>query len=518
MPYDNIFVWNSYLTQAIRLKCDNIFWTIALVHGHFKQTRLSIFGRDFSVSLVSKCSRHFRGTCYLRRGVNDLGRVLNDVETEQIVLEEEVGSSKGKLSSIVQMRGLIPLFWSQEASRFSPKYDIILQRYYPTYEATKLHFEDLAKRYGNPIILLNLIKTVEQRPREMMLRHEFANIVGYLNTFLSQEDHLEFIHWDFHKFAKSKSANVLAVLGAVASEALDLTGFYYSGKLNKVKKRTNKPSRPSTGREASVRYLRASSGDHLTSIGSNDENLNSVTSHQDREADLGQQNEKENRDGEAAHFQSGILCTNCIDCLDCTNVAQYGYGLAALGHQLHAMGLTDNPKWTLIVALLQLSWIYIRAWEMLLHSKRQGKWKATTQAGEFLNSIKQYYHNAYTDSEKQDAINLFLGYFKPQEGKPALWELESDYCLHISGISDGFFPDKCSHLKDDNKPVAIDGRTLSPIPACREDFSWMKLTSLGKLIERTCTSIKDVRICSDPDPRPVASTGNAGVALAPDTA
>ncbi|GKV51204.1 hypothetical protein SLEP1_g57874 [Rubroshorea leprosula] len=37
MPYNNIFVWNSYLTQAIRLKCNNTFWTIALVHGHFKQ-------------------------------------------------------------------------------------------------------------------------------------------------------------------------------------------------------------------------------------------------------------------------------------------------------------------------------------------------------------------------------------------------------------------------------------------------------------------------------------------------
>jgi hypothetical protein len=26
------------------------------------------------------------------------------------------------------------------------------------YEATRLHFENLAKRYGNPIIILNLIK------------------------------------------------------------------------------------------------------------------------------------------------------------------------------------------------------------------------------------------------------------------------------------------------------------------------------------------------------------------------
>ena len=37
MPYDNIFVWNAYLTEAIRSRCNNTIWTIALVHGDFKQ-------------------------------------------------------------------------------------------------------------------------------------------------------------------------------------------------------------------------------------------------------------------------------------------------------------------------------------------------------------------------------------------------------------------------------------------------------------------------------------------------
>lgn len=63
---------------------------------------------------------------YLKRGVNDHGRVANDVETEQIVLDEEAGSCN-KMSSVVQMRGSIPLFWSQEASRFSPKPEIICE-------------------------------------------------------------------------------------------------------------------------------------------------------------------------------------------------------------------------------------------------------------------------------------------------------------------------------------------------------------------------------------------------------
>ncbi|KAK7404211.1 hypothetical protein VNO78_04899 [Psophocarpus tetragonolobus] len=524
MSYDNIFVWNAYLTQAIRSRCNNTIWTIALVHGHFRQIRLSIFGRDFSVSLISRRSRHFAGTRYLKRGVNDRGRVANDVETEQIVLDEEAGSCKGKMSSVVQMRGSIPLFWSQEASRFSPKPDIILQRYDPTYQATKLHFEDLAKRYGNPIIVLNLIKTVEKRPREMMLRREFANAVGYLNQILPVENHLRFIHWDFHKFAKSKSANVLAVLGGVASEALDLTGFYYSGKPS-ILKRAIKSNRTSTGRDTSLRDLRASSGD-LVRIGNSNEMLNSAVN-RDRETDMNHQNKIDNFSSDLPHFQSGVLRTNCIDCLDRTNVAQYAYGLQALGRQLHAMGLTDVPKVdpdsSIAAALMDM---YQSMGDALAQQyggsaahntvfpERQGKWKATTQSREFLKSIKRYYSNAYTDGEKQDAINLFLGYFQPQEGKPALWELDSDYYLHVSGIGDDLIPEKCS--EPNMEPSGGGGVVFTPIPACREDFSRIKLTSFDKLIEKTCSTIKNVRLCCEPDQRPGGGSGNSGVA--PDAA
>ncbi|KAH0470107.1 hypothetical protein IEQ34_001665 [Dendrobium chrysotoxum] len=496
MPYENMFVWNTFLTQAIRSRCNNTLWTIALVHGHFKLVRLSIFWREFNVALISRRSRHFAGTRYLKRGVNDKGRVANDVETEQIVLDEEAGCCKGKMSSVVQMRGSIPLFWSQEASRFSPKPDIILQRYDPTYQATKLHFEDLARRYGNPIIVVvNLnflrisftyefsyafIQTVEKRPREMMLRREFANAVGYLNQILPEEAHLKFIHWDFHKFAKSKSANVLAVLGAVASEALDLTGFYYSGKPVTVK-RSTQHGRASTRRDASLGEFKASAGD-LTRLSSNSEASNSVTAHEKK-------NLKQEWMDNGPHYQSGVLRTNCIDCLDRTNVAQYAYGLAALGHQLHAMGLTDVPKVdpdsSIAAALMDM---YQSMGDALAHqyggsaahntvfTERQGKWKATTPSREFLKSIKRYYSNAYTDGEKQDAIN-----FEPKESA----------CLEGTSIK------------------------LAPIPACKEDFQRMKLTSFDKLMERTCSFIKDVRLISE-DVKASGGAGNPG--MAPDAA
>lgn len=62
---------------------------------------------------------------YLKRGVNEKGRVANDVETEQIVLEDVPVGCPVQISAVVQNRGSIPLFWSQETSRLNIKPDII---------------------------------------------------------------------------------------------------------------------------------------------------------------------------------------------------------------------------------------------------------------------------------------------------------------------------------------------------------------------------------------------------------
>jgi hypothetical protein len=35
---------------------------------------------------------------------------------------------------MVQLRGSVPLFWSQQATTLSPKPDILLQQYDPVYE------------------------------------------------------------------------------------------------------------------------------------------------------------------------------------------------------------------------------------------------------------------------------------------------------------------------------------------------------------------------------------------------
>ncbi|KAA8523369.1 hypothetical protein F0562_009792 [Nyssa sinensis] len=434
--YETMFVWNEFLTRGIRDLLQNTLWTVALVYGFFKQATLSISGRDFKLTLIARRSRHYAGTRYLKRGVNEKGRVANDVETEQIVFEDVPEGFPMQISSVVQNRGSIPLFWSQETSRLNIKPDIILSKKDQNYEATRLHFENLAKRYGNPIIILNLIKTHEKKRRESILRAEFANAIEFINKDLSEENHLKFLHWDLHKHSRSKATNVLLFLGKVTAYALTLTGFFYC------------QVTPALRSEACLKrpYLENTDASDLSpprpfniNIEKNRDNFDEDADNLETKPCGGNHVANGNHSLKPPMFQKGVLRTNCIDCLDRTNVAQYAYGLAALGKQLHALGVIDAAKIDLDDPLAhELMGFYERMGDTLAHqyggsaahnkifSERRGQWKAATQSQEFFRTLQRYYSNAYMDVEKQNAINVFLGYFQQQQCKPELWELDSD--------------------------------------------------------------------------------------------
>lgn len=466
--YETMFVWNEFLTRGIRNQLKNTVWTVALVHGFFKQVKLSVSGGDFLFTLIARRSRHYAGPRYLKRGVNEKGRVANDVETEQIVLEDVNQACPAcpiQMSSVVQIRGSIPLFWSQETSLLNLKPDIILSDKDPNYEATKLHFENLVKRYGNPVIILNLIKTRENKPRESILRAEFANAIAYLNRDLAEEDHLKFLHWDLNNYSKDARTTLLCLVD-VAAYALRLTGFFYCQII------------PTSGNGESpyCTYSSSSAGDCAAK-----DNLD-MRSGDDKF--LAEVNDKSNNTGvnycfKSPWLQKGVLRTNCIDCLDRTNVAQYAYGLVALGCQLQALGLINIPIIDTYSSLagdlmkiyeemgdtLALQYTGSRAHKKIF-SGVKGHWKAATQSQGLIRNFKRHCSNTYADGEKQDAINVFLGHFQPQLGKPSLWELDSDQ--HYNLGRHGSDPvNENSRLRI--KRTLSDGNILRERKSCMED-------------------------------------------------
>lgn len=141
--------------------------------------------------------------------------------------------------------------------------------------------------------------------------------------------------------------------------------------------------------------------------------------------------------------QRGVLRTNCIDSLDRTNAAQFCMGNAALGHQLYAMGLISSPY---LQSDMAISHLLTEMYEIsghqlalqyggsgLAHTMKSYNQNKTIidQSKDVWSSIKRFYSNAFTDYEKQNSINLFLGVFRPYCEPVDLWDLETDYQLHM---------------------------------------------------------------------------------------
>ncbi|ORX58769.1 hypothetical protein DM01DRAFT_1333388 [Hesseltinella vesiculosa] len=384
----NMFIWNDYLLKTgFKNVNARSGWILHLTYGFVDQAKISVFGRNIIITLIARRSRHFAGARFLKRGANDKGFVANDVETEQIVAELSTTSfhshdqlyNNPRYSSYVQHRGSIPLFWSQDITNMSPKPPIELTVVDPFYSAAALHFEDLFRRYGTPVTVLNLIKQKEKAERESILGKEFADTINYLNQFLPEEKKIKYIAWDMSRASKSHDQDVIGYLENIAEETIASTGFFYTGSTN----RQIPPSR-----------------------------------------------------------QHGVLRTNCIDCLDRTNAAQFLMGKCALGHQLYALGVISSPY-------MQFDSDAINVFTEMYHDhgdtialqyggshlvntmetyRKINQW--TSHPRDAIESLRRYYANAFSDGEKQDAINLFLGNFVTKDGQPMLWELNSDYHLH----------------------------------------------------------------------------------------
>ncbi|KAM7395368.1 hypothetical protein PAMA_006909 [Pampus argenteus] len=390
------YVWNGKLLERVK---DIVHhdWLMYIIHGFCGQSKLLIYGRPVHITLIARRSSKFAGTRFLKRGANCEGDVANEVETEQIVHDASVMSfTAGSYSSYVQVRGSVPLYWSQDISTMMPKPPIRLDQADPYAHVAALHFDQMLQRFGSPIIILNLVKKREKRKHEKILSEELYPAVINLNQFLPPDHCIDYIAWDMARYTKSKLCNVLDRLSTIAEDVVKRTGFYINR--SDFYCHTIRPD----DRWGDV-------GGHITTSG---------------------------------RVQTGVLRTNCVDCLDRTNTAQFMVGKCALAYQLYALGMIDKPK-------LQFDTDCVRLFEelyedhgdtlslqyggsQLVHRvktyRKIAPW--TQHSKDIMQTLSRYYSNAFSDADRQDAINLFLQVYQPAETKPHLWELPTDFYLH----------------------------------------------------------------------------------------
>ncbi|KAL0653853.1 hypothetical protein Bca4012_096544 [Brassica carinata] len=379
---ETMFVWNEYLTHGIRRILQNTVWTVSLVYGFFQQTKCLVSNEEFILTVIARRSRHYAGT---RRGVNDEGSVANEVEIEQIVTKEVPEDQKIPMTSVVQMRGSIPLFWSQEATVLNSQPDIKCKHH--------MHSQNIGSLKG--------------KHRENILLEEFRKAIWFINGCM-KENYLEAIHFDLHE-----------------------------------------------------------------------------------------------------HYKRGLKVKL---------LAQYANGLVVLDHQLHLLGIRGPP---VVDTNNPLAEKLMEAYEKMGHviamqyagsdahtkmfSALRGDWNMMMKHRDMLTAVHRYYNNAYQDSEKQDAINVFLGKFKPQLGRPALLELRSDQRntkssnpnLEIENLS------VHSAIRDEDHFRGTESRQMYPGSSSTSDSCWLddvpgfshsysaKFTTAEEIFERRSSMSSD---------------------------
>ena len=399
--FNDNFKWNSYHTKFLQARNISSTWDLDILCGSFRSVDFHSLGRLFSFSLICRRSRRYAGTRYRKRGINQDGFCANEIESEQILISY---GPPHQICSFMQVRGSVPLHWSQASHGLVPKPEIIVHYRDLNLESTKKHFQDLISRYGVMIKAVSLLAKGHHRSSESTLGAEYSKAIDYTKDFLGEET-VSLDEFDLKGASVGDSGsttpNAEPLHSSMYSEARQLAGILV--------------------RECGW----TSSGDARTD-----------------------------------KTQKGIIRTNCVDCLDRTNIFQYIVGLEVLTEQLRELGVMNEPlrpSWVSgnsargspvlapdrnqsdpsLIRLIeeifdlcgdQLSYQYAGT---ATHKKYASDSAPGTSGGPrgkrgFLNeifiSLGRHYSSSFTDTDKQNALNLFLGMYAEVMHEVAVYE------------------------------------------------------------------------------------------------
>ncbi|XP_037729326.1 phosphatidylinositide phosphatase SAC2 isoform X2 [Drosophila subpulchrella] len=207
---DERFFWNMHMIRDL-INLNDKTWILPVIQG-FMQVENCVIGNEcFTLALVSRRSRHRAGTRYKRRGVDEKGNCANYVETEQIL------SFRHHQLSFTQVRGSVPIFWSQPGYKYRPP-PRLDRGVAETQKAFELHFTKELETYGR-VCIVNL---VEQSGKEKTIGDAYADHVVKFNKEL-----LIYVTFDFHEYCRGmRFENVSALIDAVGPEA-GAMGFHW---------------------------------------------------------------------------------------------------------------------------------------------------------------------------------------------------------------------------------------------------------------------------------------------------
>ncbi len=160
----------------------------------------------YTIALISRRSRYRAGTRYKRRGVDFDGHVANYVETEQITVYHNY------VVSFLQVRGSIPLYWSQPGIRYRPPPRLDANPEEDKAAFAK-HFKEEFDIYGPNV---NCVSLVEKTGREKVVGDAYLE-----NALAFDNPDLNFVYFDFHEYCRGMHfENVQILIQALEEEMI----------------------------------------------------------------------------------------------------------------------------------------------------------------------------------------------------------------------------------------------------------------------------------------------------------
>ncbi|XP_038254827.1 synaptojanin-1 isoform X2 [Dermochelys coriacea] len=215
---DNRFFWNQSLHLHLKhygVNCDD--WLLRLMCGGVEIRTIYAAHKQAKACLISRLSCERAGTRFNVRGTNDDGHVANFVETEQVIFLDD------SVSSFIQIRGSVPLFWEQPGLQVGSHRVRMSRGFEANAPAFDRHFRTLKNVYGKQIIV-NLLGAKEG---EHMLSKAFQ-------SHLKASEHaidIKMVNFDYHQMVKGGKAEKLhSVLKPQVQKFLECGFFYFDGK------------------------------------------------------------------------------------------------------------------------------------------------------------------------------------------------------------------------------------------------------------------------------------------------
>ncbi|KAM5326716.1 synaptojanin-2 isoform 5-T5 [Glossophaga mutica] len=187
--WGNAFFWNQLLHMPLRQHqvscCD---WLLKVICGVVAIRTVYASHKQAKACLISRISCERAGARFHIRGVNDDGHVSNFVETEQTIYMDD------GVSSFVQIRGSVPLFWEQPGLQVGSHHLRLNRGLEANAPAFDKHMVLLKEQYGKQVVV-NLLGS---RGGEEVLNRAFKKLLWAS----CHAGDTPMINFDFHQFAK----------------------------------------------------------------------------------------------------------------------------------------------------------------------------------------------------------------------------------------------------------------------------------------------------------------------------